>query len=113
MTDINNALQKLNVLNSKKNKNSIDKLINLIKTNQKTNKSFSPETAFAPSVLSEISTQIMFEKIIEFLIKAFKIMHFNSARQSSSIKYKESLILHCIDSQLLCLLMLQSISNKY
>ena len=80
MIDINDALRKLNVLSSKKSKDSIDKLIDLIKTNQKTNKSFSPETAFAPSVLSAIPTQITFEKIIESLIEAFKIMYFNNAR---------------------------------
>ena len=80
MIDINNALRELNVLNSKKNKDNIDKLIDLIKTDQKTNKSFNSETTFAFSVLSAISTQIMFEKIIEFFIEAFKIMHFNSAR---------------------------------
>ena len=55
-------------------------MIDLIKTNQKTNKSFSFETVFALSVLSAISTQITFKKIIEFLIEAFKIMHFNNAR---------------------------------
>ena len=80
MIDINDALRELNVLNSKKSKNNINKLIELIKTNQKTNKSFSSETAFAPSVLSAISIQITFEKIIEFLIETFKIMHFNNAR---------------------------------
>ena len=78
--DINDALRELNVLSSKKNKNNIDKLIDLIETDQKTNKSFNSETAFAPSVLPAISTQIMFKKIIEFLIEAFKIMHFNNAR---------------------------------
>ena len=80
MIDINDVLRKLNVLSSKKSKNSIDKLINLIRTNQKTNKSFSSETAFAFSVLSEISTQITFEKIIESFIEIFKIMYFNNAR---------------------------------
>ena len=80
MIDINNALRKLNVLNSKKSKNSIDKLINLIKTNQKTNKSFSFKTTFAFSVLSTTLTQIIFEKIIKSFIEAFKIMHFNNIR---------------------------------
>ena len=80
MIDINDALRKLNVLNSKKNKNSIDKLIDLVETDQKTNKFFNSETAFAPSVLSAVSTQIMFKKIIEFFIEIFKIMHFNNAR---------------------------------
>ena len=80
MIDINNALRELNVLNSKKSKDNIDKLINLIKTNQKTNKSFSSETTFAFSILSALSTQITFKKIIESLIKTFKIMYFNKAR---------------------------------
>ena len=56
MININDVLHKLNVLNSKKNKDNIDKLIDLIETNQKTNKFFSSETAFAFSVLSAIST---------------------------------------------------------
>ena len=80
MIDINDVLRELNALNSKKSKNNIDKLIDLIKTDQKINKSFSFETTFAPSVLLIISIQITFEKIIEFFIKTFKIMHFNNAR---------------------------------
>ena len=80
MIDINDALRELNALSSKKNKNSISKLINLIGTDQKTNKSFSPETAFASSVLPAVPAQITFEKIIEFLTEAFKIMHLNNAR---------------------------------
>ena len=79
-TDINDALRELNVLNSKKSKDSIDKLIDLIKTNQKTNKSFNFETTFASSVLSTISIQITFKKIIESFIETFKIMYFNNAR---------------------------------
>ena len=55
MIDINNVLRELNVLNSKKNKNNIDKLIDLIKTNQKTNQFFSFKTAFASFILSAIS----------------------------------------------------------
>ena len=80
MIDIYDVLRELNVLNSKENKNSIDKLIDLIETNQKTNKFFSFETAFTSSVLSTVSTQIMFKKIIESFIEAFKIMHFNNTR---------------------------------
>ena len=77
---MNDALQELNVLNLKENKNNIDKLIDLIKIDQKINKSFNSEITFAFSVLSAISTQIMFKKIIEFLIEIFKIIHFNNAR---------------------------------
>ena len=68
MIDINNALRELSILNLKENKDNIDKLINLIKTNQKTNKVFNFETVFAFSVLSTISTQITFKKIIESFI---------------------------------------------
>ena len=78
--NINDALQELNVLSSKENKNSIDKLIDLIRIDQKTNKSSNFKTTFAPSVLSAISTQIIFKKIIKFFIETFKIMHFNNAR---------------------------------
>ena len=80
MIDINDALQELNVLNLKENKNNINKLINLIKIDQKTNKSFNFKTTFASFVLSTISTQITSEKIIEFFNEIFKIMHFNNAR---------------------------------
>ena len=80
MIDINDALWKLNVLSSKKNKDNINKLIDLIKTNQKTNKFFSFETTFVSFVLSATSIQITFEKIIESFIEVFKIMHFNNAR---------------------------------
>ena len=80
MIDINDVLRELNVLNSKENKDSIDKLIDLIKTNQKTSKSFSSETAFALFVLSAASIQITFKKIIESFIETFKIMHLNNAR---------------------------------
>ena len=80
ITDINNALRELNVLNSKKSKDNMNKLMNLIEIDQKTNKPFSFETIFASFVLSTVSTQIMFKKIIESFIKTFKIMHFNNAR---------------------------------
>ena len=80
MININDALRELNILSSKKNKNNINKLIDLIETDQKTNKSFSSEITFAFSVLPAISTQIIFEKIIEFFIEIFKIMYFNNVR---------------------------------
>ena len=67
--DINNVLQKLKVLNLKKNKDNIDKSINLIEIDQKTNKSFNSKTVSASFILSTILIQIMFEKIIEFIIE--------------------------------------------
>ena len=98
MIDINNVLQELNILNSKKNKDNIDKLINLIKIDQKINKFFSSETIFASSVLSAISTQGMFKKIIDFLSKFSRSYILITHEQSSSIKYRKSSMLHCIDS---------------
>ena len=80
MININDALQELNVLNSKKNKDNIDRLIDLLEIDQKTNKFFNFKTVSASFVLSTISTQITFEKIIEFFIETFKIVHFNNAR---------------------------------
>ena len=80
MIDINNALREFNALNSNINKNNIDKLIDLIRIDQKTNNFFSSEIIFTFSILSAISIQIIFEKIIEFFIKAFKIMYFNNTR---------------------------------
>ena len=80
MIDINDALRELNVLSSKKSKDNTNKLIDLIKTNQKKNKSFNFKTVFASSVLLTISIQITFKKIIESFIEDFKIMHFNNVR---------------------------------
>ena len=111
MTDINNALQKLNVLNSKKSKDNIDKLIDLIETDQKTNKSFNSETAFL--FCQRYRFKLRSRKSLNFLSKLSRSYILITHRQSSSIKYKKSLMLHCIDSQLPCLLMFQSISNKY
>ena len=80
MTDINDALQKLNILNLKKSKDNIDKLINSIEINQKTNKSFSLKIVFALFIISMISAQITFEKIIESFIEIFRIMHLKNAQ---------------------------------
>ena len=113
MIDINDVLRKLNVLKLKKSKDNIDKLIDLIRIDQKINKSFNSKTTFAPFILSAISTQITFEKIIKFFIEAFKIMHFNNVQTIIVDEIQKLLILYYIDNQLSCLLMLQSIPNKY
>ena len=78
MIDINDVLRELNILNSKKNKNNIDKLMNLMKIDQKINKSFNSETIFASFVLFVVSISMTFEKIVEFFIETFKIMQFNN-----------------------------------
>ena len=74
MIDINDVLRELNVLNLKENKNNIDKLMNLIETDQKINKFFSSKTVFASFVLFIVSISMTFKKIVEFFIETFKIM---------------------------------------
>ena len=78
MTDINDVLRELNVLSSKENKNNIDKLMNLMKTDQKINKSFNSETVFALSILFVVLISMTFKKIVESFIKVFKIMQLNN-----------------------------------
>ena len=72
-------MRELNVLNSKKCKNNIDKLMNLMRTDQKINKLFNSEIVFAFFMLFIVSISITFEKIVEFFIETFKIMQFNNA----------------------------------
>ena len=74
MTNINDVLRELNILNSKENKNNIDKLMNLMKIDQKINKFFSSKTIVASFVLFVVLISMTFKKIVEFLIKVFKIM---------------------------------------
>ena len=80
MIDINNVLRELNVLSSKENKNNIDKLMNLMKINQKTSKFFNLKTVFAFSVLLVVSISITSEKIVESFIETFKIIQLNNVR---------------------------------
>ena len=72
MIDINNVLRELNVLNSNKTKDNIDKLIDLIKIDQKTNQSFNSEIIFAPLIesvhLKKIVTRIIFLNFIYVVI---------------------------------------------
>ena len=80
MTNLNNALRELNVLSSKKNKNNINKLMNLMKTDQKISKLFSLKTIFASFMLLIVSISMTSEKIVEFFIETFKIMQLNNVR---------------------------------
>ena len=107
MTDINNILRELNVLNAKESKNNIDKLMNLMKTDQKINKFFNSKTVFASFMLFIVSISMTFEKIVEFFIKVFKIMQFNSVYAITANKmqrimnvtlYKSSAVLLVIAS---------------
>ena len=79
--------------------------MNLIKIDQKTNKSFSSETIFAFFVLFVVSVSMISEKIVEFLIETFKIMQLNNVyaiianemqRIINVTLYKSSIILFVI-----------------
>ena len=107
MIDINNALRELNILSLKENENNIDKLMNLMRIDQKTSKSFNLKTIFASFVLFAVFATMTFNKIIESFTKIFKIMHFNNAcaitademqRIINIILYKQSIILLVIIS---------------
>ena len=74
ITNINNVLRKLNVLNFKENQNNIKKLINMIKHNCIVAKSFTAKNAFVSSILSMIIVFMILNKTIKFFTKIFKIM---------------------------------------
>ena len=71
MTNINNALRKLNVLNFKKSQNNIKKLMNIIENNYIVAKLFTAKNAFALLILSIIIIFIISNKMIKFFIKNF------------------------------------------
>ena len=52
----------------------------MIKTDQKTSKSFSSKTTFVFFILFAVFALMTFDKTIESFTKALKIMHFNNAR---------------------------------
>ena len=74
MTNINNVLQKLNVLNFKKNQNNIKKLMNMIKNDRIIAKLFIAKNVFILSILLMIIVFMILNKTIKFLTKIFKIM---------------------------------------
>ena len=80
MTNINNVLRKLNVLNFKKNQNNIKKLMNMIKNDRIIAKSFTIENVFILSILSTIAVFVILNKMIKFFIKIFKIMQLNNIK---------------------------------
>ena len=80
MTNINNVLRKLNVLNFKKNQNNIKKLMNMIKNDRIIAKSFIIENVFVSSILSAIVVFMTSNKIIKFFTKIFKIMQLNNIK---------------------------------
>ena len=74
MTNINDVLRKLNVLNFKKNQNNIKKLMNMIKNDCTVTKPFIAKNAFVSSILSIIIVFVTLNKTIKSFIKIFKIM---------------------------------------
>ena len=74
MTNINDVLRKLNVLNFKKSQNNIKKLMNMIKNNCIVTKSFIAKNVFISSILSIIIILITLNKTIKFFTEIFKII---------------------------------------
>ena len=80
MININDVLRELNALNFKKSQNSIEKLMNIIKTDYIIKKSFIIKNVFVFSILLAISVFIISSKTIKSFIKTFKIMQLNSVK---------------------------------
>ena len=80
MTNINDVLRKLNVLNFKKSQNNIKKLMNMIKNDCIVAKSFTANNVFISSILSIIIVFVISNKTIKFFIKIFKIMQLNNVK---------------------------------
>ena len=74
ITNINDVLSKLNILNFKKSQNNIKKLMNIIKNNCIVTKSFTAKNVFISLILSTIIVFMILNKIIKFSTKIFKIM---------------------------------------
>ena len=74
MTNINDVLHELNVLNFKKSQNNIKKLMNMIKNDCIVAKSFIAKNVFILLILLIIIVFVISNKTIKFFIKIFKIM---------------------------------------
>ena len=80
MTNINDVLRKLNVLNFKKNQNNIEKLMNIIKNDCIVAKSFIAKNVFTSLILSIIIVFVTSNKTIKFFTKIFKILQLNNVK---------------------------------
>ena len=80
MTNINDVLRKLNVLNFKKSQNNIEKLMNMIKNDRIVAKPFTAKNIFVLSILSMIIVFIISNKTIKSFTKIFKIMQLNNVK---------------------------------
>ena len=80
MININDVLRELNVLSLKKSQNSIEKLMNMIKTDRTVIKSFIVKNIFIFLILSAIFASVTSNKTIKSFIKTFKIMQLNNVK---------------------------------
>ena len=80
MTNINDVLRKLNVLNFKKSQNNIEKLMNIIKNDRIVTKSFIAKNVFVSLILSMIIVFIISNKTIKSFTEIFKIMQLNNIK---------------------------------
>ena len=80
ITNINNVLRELNVLNFKKSQNNIKKLMNIIKNDRTAAKPFIAKNVFTSFILSMIIIFMISNKTIKFFIKIFKIMQLNNVK---------------------------------
>ena len=80
MTNINDVLRKLNVLNFKKSQNNIEKLMNMIKNDRIAAKLFIAKNIFVSSILLIITVLMTSNKTIKFFTKIFKIMQLNNVK---------------------------------
>ena len=80
MTNINNVLRKLNVLNFKENQNNIKKLMNMIKNDRTVAKPFIAKNVFASLILFMIIVFVISNKTIKSFTKIFKIMQLNNVK---------------------------------
>ena len=80
MTNINNVLHELNVLNFKESQNNIKKLMNMIENDRTVTKPFTAKNVFVSLILSMIIVFMILNKTIKFFIKIFKIMQLNSVK---------------------------------
>ena len=80
MTNINNVLRKLNVLNFKKSQNNIKKLMNMIRNDRIVAKLFIAKNVFTSSILSVIIVFVTLNKTIKSFTKIFKIMQLNNVK---------------------------------
>ena len=80
MTNINDVLRELNVLNFKKSQNNIEKLMNMIKNDCIVAKPFIAKNVFILSILSMIIIFMTSNKTIKSFIKIIKIMQLNNVK---------------------------------